>query len=151
MLELNIVPVRKQYQVEDKKQRTIYTIKRKWGKYAISDANGYELYVLADSKDNYEPEYSILLNNKRKGSVRCVSKFVHPRLELKADGLKLTLATEDHMHYTITNDRNEERGSFTVIPVSGGFRFELQIEQVDFDDYIPLVPLAAIQAIAPIT
>ncbi len=150
MLELNIVPVRKQYQVEDKKQRVIYTIKRKWGKYAISDANGYELYVLADPKDSYEPEFSILLNNKRKGSVRCVSKFVHPKLVLKADDIKLTLATEDHMHYTITNDDNEERGTLTVVPVSNGFRFELQIEQVDFDDYIPLVPLAAIQAIAPI-
>ena len=151
MLELNIVPVKKQYQVEDKKQRTLYTIKRKWGKYAISDTNGYELYVLADPKDSYEPEFSILLNNKRKGSVRCVSKFVHPKLVLKTDDIKLNLATEDHMHYTLTNDNDEERGTLTVIPVSGGYRFEMTIEQEDFDDYLPLVPLAAIQAIAPIS
>ncbi len=149
MLELSVVPVRSKYQVEDTKGRLLYTIKRKWRKYAILDANDYELYVLADPT---EDEYRILLNNKRKASLRCLSKFVHPKLELSANGKKLIFATEDRMHYTITTENGEERGEFEVVTVAKDeYRFDLKIAQVDFDDYVPLIPLAAINSITPVS
>ena len=149
LLELSVVPVRNKYQVEDSKGRLLYTIKRKWRKYAILDANDYELYELADPT---EDEYRILLNNKRKASVRCLSKFVHPKMELTVGKRKLVFATEDRMHYTITDENGEERGGFEVVSVGKDeFRFDLQIAQADFDDYVPLIPLAAVHSITPVS
>ena len=148
ILELSVVPVRSKYQVEDAKGRLLYTIKRKWRKYAILDANEYELYVLTDPT---EDEYRILLNNKRKASVRCLSKFVHPKMELSIGKKKLIFATEDRVHYTITNEAGEERGGFEVVSVGKDeYRFDLQIAQADFDDYVPLIPLAAVNSITPV-
>ncbi len=150
MINLTIFPQHNKFLVTDQNNRTLYTIKRKWrGGYAILDQNHYELYVLSPGTQDRHPVYQIQLNGKKCGEYRCKSKFLEPSMLLELDSKTMQLRTDDGLSYTILV-KKQPCGTITVVPLARGeYKFELQIEDAEFDDYIPLLPLAAVECIAP--
>lgn len=153
MLELTIMMNRGKYLVTDDKKRTIYSIKRKLrGEYVIRDANKYELYELSEGQTmDRHMFYYILLNGKRKATLRCISKFLEPRMELDMDGEILTIRADspDKLSYTFVKNK-KELGNLKILPIARGeYKYELKLEMEIFDDYIPLIPLAVVESIPP--
>lgn len=153
MLELTIMMNRGKYLVTDDKKRTIYSIKRKLrGEYVIRDVNKYELYELSEGQTmDRHMFYYILLNGKRKATLRCISKFLEPRMELDMDGEILTIRADspDKLSYTFVKNK-KELGNLKILPIARGeYKYELKLEMEIFDDYIPLIPLAVVESIPP--
>lgn len=153
MLELTIMMNRGKYLVTDDKKRTIYSIKRKLrGEYVIRDVNKYELYELSEGQTmDRHMFYYILLNGKRKATLRCISKFLEPRMELDMDGEILTIRADspDKLSYTFVKNK-KELGQLKIMPIARGeYKYELKLEMEIFDDYIPLIPLAVVESIPP--
>lgn len=153
MLELTIMMNRGKYLVTDDKKRTIYSIKRKLrGEYVIRDVNKYELYELSEGQTmDRHMFYYILLNGKRKATLRCISKFLEPRMELDMDGEILTIRADspDKLSYTFVKNK-KELGNLKIMPIARGeYKYELKLEMEIFDDYIPLIPLAVVESIPP--
>ena len=123
------------------------------GGYVIRDANKYELYVLTDGTQERHPVYQILLNNEPKAVVRCRSKFLEPRMELEFGGkiIVFRAAEPNNQRYTILCKENEI-GRLDVLPQpKGEYKFEMRVEETQFEDFLPLVPLATVECIAPKT
>ncbi|MBR3679880.1 MAG: hypothetical protein IKL87_06725 [Oscillospiraceae bacterium] len=153
MLELTIMMNRGKYLVTDDKKRTIYSIKRKLrGEYVIRDVNKYELYELSEGQTmDRHMFYYILLNGKRKATLRCISKFLEPRMELDMDGEILTIRADspDKLSYTFVKNK-KELGNLKIMPIARGeYKYELKLEMEIFDDFIPLIPLAVVESIPP--
>lgn len=153
MLELTIMMNRGKYLVTDDKKRTIYSIKRKLrGEYVIRDVNKYELYELSEGQTmDRHMFYYILLNGKRKATLRCISKFLEPRMELDMDGEILTIRADspDKLSYTFVKNK-KELGKLKIMSIARGeYKYELKLEMEIFDDYIPLIPLAVVESIPP--
>lgn len=153
MLEFTIFPQHNKYLVTDHDNQTVYTIKKKWrGGWAIIDRNRYELYVLGEGSQERHPVYKIFLNGKPCGQYRCRSKFLEPAMELTFGDKVMLFRTDDGMHYTILTD-GKPCGTVTNVPLQHGgeYKYELQIEQQEFDDYLPLLPIVSLECIAPKT
>lgn len=151
MLEYTIFPQHNKFLVTDADNQTVYTLKKKWrGGWTILDRNRYELYVLGEGSQERHPVYPLLLNGKPCGQYRCRSKFLEPAMELTFGEKKLLFRTDDGLHYTILAG-GKPCGTITNVPLQKGgeYKFELQIEQGEFDDYIPLLPMASLECIDP--
>ncbi|MCQ2433776.1 MAG: hypothetical protein MJ062_00870 [Oscillospiraceae bacterium] len=154
MLELTIMMNHGKYLVTDSKKRTLYSIKKKLrGEYVIRDASKYELYELSEGQTmDRHMFYYILLNGKRKATLRCVSKFLEPRMELEEeDGSILTIRAEtpDKLSYTFVKDK-KEYGTLKIHMLSRTeYKFVINIDVEIFDDYLPLIPFAVIESIPP--
>lgn len=95
--------------------------------------------------------YYILLNGKRKATLRCISKFLEPRMELDMDGEILTIRADspDKLSYTFVKNK-KELGKLKIMSIARGeYKYELKLEMEIFDDYIPLIPLAVVESIPP--
>ena len=149
MLELTMMMSHGKYVVVDDKQRTLYSIKKKLrGELVIRDASKYELYELSEGQTmDRHMFYYILLNGKRKATLRCVSKFLEPRMELEGeDGSILTIRadTPDKLSYTFVKNK------LKIHPLSRTeYKFMISVEMEIFDDYLPLIPFAVIESIPP--
>ncbi len=154
MLRFTFTPNMGKYQITDETNRTLYSIKRRLrGGYVVRDANKYELYTLAAGSDEMHPVYQIEHNNKKFAEIRCVSKLFEPRMELEHDKQILVIkATSDsHLGYRILKEKKEV-GKLEVFPMPRGeLKFEFQIEQSVFDDFLLFIPLATAESITPIT
>lgn len=151
MLEFTIFPQHNKYLVTDADNNVVYTLKKKWrGGWAILDRNRYELYVLGEGSQERHPVYPLLLNGKPCGQYRCRSKFLEPAMELTFGGKTMLFRTDDGIAYTILVG-GKTCGTVTNVPLQKGgeYKFELKIEQSEFDDYIPLLPMASLECIAP--
>lgn len=153
MLRLMITPTHGKYVVTDEKNHTMYTIKKKLrGTYIIRDENKYDLYELSLGSEDRHPVYQILLNDKPAAELRCVSRFVDPRMELESGDILIVIRTDDpnHLRYHITDHLRNEVGRMEVITLpKGEYRFDIRIEEAFFDDYIPLMPIATVECIKP--
>lgn len=154
MFELTMMMSHGKYVVVDDKQRTLYSIKKKLrGELVIRDASKYELYELSEGQTmDRHMFYYILLNGKRKATLRCVSKFLEPRMELEGeDGSILTIRadTPDKLSYTFVKNK-QEYGKLKIHPLSRTeYKFMISVEMEIFDDYLPLIPFAVIESIPP--
>ncbi len=151
MLEFTIFQQRHKYLVNDADQSTVYTLKKKWrGGWAIIDRNGYELYVLSEPTAERHPVYQLMLNGKPCGQYRCRSKFLEPAMELTFRDKVMLFRTDDGIHYTILVG-GKACGTVTNIPLQRGdeYQFELKIEASEFEDFLPLLPMASLECIAP--
>ncbi|MGN0648147.1 MAG: hypothetical protein ACI4J3_05905 [Oscillospiraceae bacterium] len=151
MLEFTIFQQRHKYLVNDADQNTVYTLKKKWrGGWAIIDRNGYELYVLSEPTAERHPVYQLMLNGKPCGQYRCRSKFLEPAMELTFRDKVMLFRTDDGIHYTILVG-GKACGTVTNIPLQRGdeYQFELKIEASEFEDFLPLLPMASLECIAP--
>ncbi|MDE6834792.1 MAG: hypothetical protein K2J39_11190 [Ruminococcus sp.] len=129
------------YIVEDKKSRTLYSIKKKGfgsnNRLVLLDASNYHLYtLLASSTDSLS--YSIILNDDVFMNLQCKNKFYEPMIECRGNDITYKLTTENKRDFAIMlND--EKKGSIeTVVSASGELQYELEIDDKLFDDYIPL-------------
>ncbi len=151
MLEFTIYPQHNKYLVTDADNNTVYTLKRKWrGGWAILDRNRYELYVLSEPTAERHPVYKLMLNGQPCGQYRCRSKFLEPAMELTFRDKVMLFRTDDGIHYTILVG-GKACGTVVNVPLqrSDEYKFELKIEPSEFDDYIPLLPMASLACIAP--
>ena len=155
MLKLFIVLSHGKYLVKDDDGRTVYTIKKKMrGGYVIRDANKYELYVLGEGSVERHPEYPILLNGEPVANYKCRSKFLDPRMELRAGENVVTfhVADEKRMYYKI-ECKGKEIGSLTAISVAktitgtskSEYKYELHLDEKHFEAYYPLLPIATLE------
>ncbi len=151
MLEFTIYPQHNKFLVDDADNNTVYTIKKKWrGGWAIIDRNRYELYVLSEPTAERHPVYKLMLNGKPCGQYRCRSKFLEPAMELTFRDKVMLFRTDDGIHYTILVG-GKACGTVTNVPLQRGdeYKFELKIAASEFDDFLPLLPMASLACIAP--
>lgn len=152
-MELFLVSKGSKFIVQDKKERLLYTIKKKsFGKkFLLLDASGYELYSFVQIEQSKKPQYEIVLNEKLFIIARCISLFLDPSIEFefqtgKLQGVKATLKSSDRKHFTLFKE--EVRiGTINVITGSDGeLQYEIEIENDYFDDYVPLFALSVDRA-----
>lgn len=151
MLEFTIFQQRSKYLVSDIDHNIVYTLKKKWrGGWAIIDRNGYELYVLSEPTVERHPVYKLMLNGKPCGQYRCRSKFLEPTMELTFGDKVMLFRTDDGIHYTILTG-GKACGTVTNVPLqrSDEYQFELKIAADEFEDFLPLLPMASLACIAP--
>ncbi|MDE5557521.1 MAG: hypothetical protein K2K66_03665 [Ruminococcus sp.] len=129
------------YSVEDKKSRTLYTIKKKGfgnnNRLVLLDASNYHLYTLITSSVD-SLSYSVILNDDIFMRINCKSKFLDPTIECKNNDISYRLVSKNSRDFTIM-DGEEQKGIIeTSISASGELQYDLDINDKIFDDYIPL-------------
>jgi len=152
-MELFLVPKGSKFIVEDKKERLLYTIKKKafGGKFLLLDASGYELYSFMQTIQGKKPEFEIVLNDKLFMNAKCLSVFLDPSIEFehqseKFKGIKYVLKSSDRKNFVLLRN-NEEVGLVRVVTSADNeLRYEMNIENAYFDDYVPLFALAVERA-----
>ena len=65
-MELFVIPKGSKFLVQDKKERELYTVKKKTfgNKYLLLDASGYALYSITQIKEGKKPEFQVDLNEE---------------------------------------------------------------------------------------
>ncbi len=156
-MELIISAKNGKYYVTDKKDRNLYTVKKKAfgkGKFVLHDASNYNLYTLSQIGDERKPAFNISHNEKGIISLSCKSMFLDPTINVKGKDTSGTavmydLVSKDHRDFKIVRNGDEEVGSITTrLTAAGDFQYGLEIEDKIFDDYIPLFAVAVDLAFA---
>ena len=152
-MELFLVPKGSKFIVEDKKNRLLYTVKKKafGGKFLLLDASGYELYSFVQTVQGKKPEFNIILNEKLFMNVKCLSVFLDPSIEFehqndRLKGVKYILKSSDRKNFILLRNNDEIGSVRAVIAMDNELRYEINIEDQYFDDYIPLFALAVERA-----
>jgi len=157
-MELFLVPKGNKFIVEDKKERLLYTIKKKTfkgSKFVLLDASGYELYSLLQVNQGKKPEFNIILNDRLFMSVKCLSIFLEPSIVFeheseKFKGIKYMLKSNDRKNFAILRNDIEVGSVKTVSTMDNELRYEMVIDNAYFDDYVPLFALAVERAFGDI-
>ena len=157
-MELFLVPKgNNKFTVEDKKKRLLYTIRKKafGGTFFLLDASGYELYSFVQTVQGKKPEFEIILNDKLFMNVRCLSVFLDPSIEFehqseKFKGIKYVLKSSDRKNVTLLRNGAEVGSARVITAVDNELRYEINIENAYFDDYVPLFALAVEKAFGDI-
>ncbi len=152
-MELFLVPKGSKFIVEDKKERLLYTIKKKafGGKFLLLDASGYELYSFMQTIQGKKPEFEIVLNDKLFMKARCLSVFLDPSIEFehqseKFKGIKYVLKSSDRKNFILLRNGEEVGLVRVVTSMDNELRYEINIENAYFDDYVPFFALAVERA-----
>ena len=132
------------YIVEDKKQRLLYTIKKKgFGqKYNLLDASNYVLYTIVQTGDDRKPAFTIILNDTTFLKLECKSLFLDPTISAEGKGMKYAIASKDRRNFDIILNENTVGKIKTKVTVSNELHYDIEIENTAFDDYIPLFAVA---------
>jgi uncharacterized protein YxjI len=144
-MELIIFIKNGKYIVQDKKQRTIYTVKKRGlgsGKYSLYDASNYRLYTLVQTGEDRKPTFTITHNDASFVRVSCKSLFLDPTLTFKGKEATYELVSTDHMNFTFLKDGTEQGKLTTGVSVSGEFQYSFEINDKIFDDYFVLFAVA---------
>lgn len=151
-MELSLIPKGNKFIVEDKKSRLLYTIKKKafGNKFILLDASGYELYSFLQTVQGKKPEFEIILNEKIFILVKCLSVFLDPSIEFEHKDMKFLLKSSDRKHFSLLKNEIEIGSVSTSSTMNGDLRYEIEIENDSFDDYIPLFALAVDRAFGDI-
>ncbi|MBO4878286.1 MAG: hypothetical protein J5501_09800 [Ruminococcus sp.] len=145
-MELIIFIKNNKYIVQDKSQKTIYTVKKKSlgsSKLGLYDHNNYRLYSLVQTGEDRKPTFTITHNDSSFIHVSCKSLFLDPTLVFKK-GKEATyeLASKDRMNFTLMKDGNECGKLETNVSVSGELQYSFKIDYKVFDDYFVLFAVA---------
>lgn len=132
------------YIVEDKKQRLLYTIKKKgFGqKYNLLDASNYVLYTIVQTGDDRKPAFTIVLNDTTFLKLECKSLFLDPTISADGKTMKYAIASKDRRNFDIILNGNTVGQIKTKVTVSNELHYDIEIENTAFDDYIPLFAVA---------
>lgn len=144
-MELIIFIKNGKYIVQDKKQRTIYTVKKKGlgnGRLALYDASNYRLYSLIQTGEDRKPTFTITHNDASFVRVSCKSLFLDPTLTFKCKDATYELASTDHKNFTFLKEGTEQGKLTTAMSVSGELQYSFEINDKIFDDYFVLFAVA---------
>ena len=143
-MELLVLQKGNKYVVEDKKQRLLYSVKKKGfsSRYTLLDASNYNLYSLLQTGDERKPAFTIILNDNTFMTMICKSLFLDPTIEAEGSGMRFTLASKDRKNFTILKDDAEVGKITTRTTLNGELQYEVEIDNYVFDDYIPLFAVA---------
>ena len=143
-MELMVLPKGSSYVVQDKKDRMLYSIKKKgFGmRYTLLDASGYDLYSLLQTDESRKPIFKIILNDDTFMEMRCITLFLNPTMECEGSGMKFTLKSKDMINFDIIKNGNNVGSILLKSTITEDLSFDIIIENVDFDDYIPLFAVA---------
>ncbi len=144
-MELLVLPKgSSKYIVEDKKSRLLYSVKKKGfgGRYMLLDASNYHLYSLLQTGDERKPSFTVILNDATFMTMSCKSLFLDPTIEAEGQGMKFSIASKDRKEFTIYKNGTAVGSIKTLVTINGELHYEVQIENVAFDDYIPLFAVA---------
>ena len=144
-MELIIFIKNNRYIVQDKKQRTIYTVKKKGfgnGKFGLHDASDYRLYSLIQTGEDRKPTFTITHNDATFVRVSCQSLFLDPTLVFKGKEATYELASKDHRNFIFKKDGVEQGKLVTNLSVSGELQYSFEINDKIFDDYFVLFAVA---------
>lgn len=145
MMELLVAPKGgSKYVVEDKKQRLLYTIKKKgFGqKYNLLDASNYVLYTIVQTGDDRKPGFTIILNDTTFLKLECKSMFLDPTITAEGKDMKYSLVSKDRRDFNIVLNENIVGHIRTKTTVTNELHYGIEIENTAFDDYIPLFAVA---------
>lgn len=132
------------YIVEDKKQRLLYTIKKKgFGqKYNLLDASNYVLYTIVQTGDDRKPAFTIVLNDTTFLKLECRSLFLDPTISAEGKEMKYAIASKDRRNFDLILNGETVGKIKTKVTVSNELHYDIEIENTAFDDYIPLFAVA---------
>jgi len=132
------------YVVEDKKQRLLYTIKKKgFGqKYNLLDASNYVLYTIVQTGDDRKPAFTIVLNDTTFLKLECRSLFLDPTISAEGKEMKYAIASKDRRNFDLILNGETVGKIKTKVTVSNELHYDIEIENTAFDDYIPLFAVA---------
>ena len=132
------------YVVEDKKQRLLYTIKKKgFGqKYNLLDASNYVLYTIVQTGDDRKPAFTIILNDTTFLKLECRSLFLDPTISAEGKEMKYAIASKDRRNFDLILNGETVGKIKTKVTVSNELHYDIEIENKAFDDYIPLFAVA---------
>jgi uncharacterized protein YxjI len=151
-MELFVIPKGSKFLVQDKKERELYTVKKKafGNKYLLLDASGYALYSITQIKEGKKPEFQVDLNEEIFMTIKCLSLFLDPSIECIGKDMTFLLKSTDRRNFIMTKNGNEMGKLTTVTLMTGDLQYELQIDDKEFDDYFPLFAVAIDKAFGDI-
>ena len=143
-MELLVLPKGNAYTVEDKKQRTLYTIKKKgFGqKYNLLDASNYVLYTIVQGTDDRKPVFTIILNDTTFLKLECKSLFLDPTITAEGKTMKYALVSKDRRNFEIMLEGKHVGEIKTKVTMKNELHYDIEVENTAFDDYIPLFAVA---------
>lgn len=143
-MELTIAEKGSKYVVEDKKSRLLYTVKKKGfaQRYILLDASNYNLYTLIQDGDSRKPLFSVILNDDLFLKMECKSLFLNPTITAEGKGMNYVIASKDRKNFDIILNDVKVGKIATKYGASDTLRYDLEIENTAFDDYIPLFAVA---------
>ncbi|MBQ8928691.1 MAG: hypothetical protein IJ055_10530 [Oscillospiraceae bacterium] len=149
-MELRIIPKGGgKYIINDPKERTIYTVtkaKKLFGNpiTTLHDASGYALYTMQRTASGKKPAFDIFFNDQTVIKVSCKSLYVDPSVLFESDKTKIELkGTDDYKDYKILSGRQQIGEMHTERQTNNEPMYQLVIDDPYFDDYIPLLAVAA--------
>ena len=144
-MELTISVKGTKYTVEDKKGRTMYSVKKKGfgaGKFILLDASNYHLYSLLQRGDERKPTFSVTHNERAFLEISCKSLFLDPTLDITGKDENYKLASKDHREFDLLKDGEVKGHLKTLMTVNGELQYEFEIDNMIFDDYLVLFVVA---------
>lgn len=143
-MELKVLPKGSKFIVQDNKSRHLYTVKKKGfgAKFILLDASDYNLYTLAQTEEGRKPAFTIILNDDTFMTLTCKSLFLDPTIDAEGQGMKFSIASKDRKEFTIIKNDAAVGSIKTLQTMSGDLQYEIKIENIAFDDYIPLFAVA---------
>ncbi len=136
--------------VTDKKERLIYTIKKKGFsgiKYVLLDTSNYQLYSFSQIATESKPTFVISHNDNSILHINCKSLFLDPTLtidgrDIQGTPIKYLLASKDRCNFDLIKD-DQKVGSIKIsMTVNQKLQYDIEIDNKIFDDYVPLFALA---------
>lgn len=143
-MELIVAPKGSKFLVQDTKGRLLYNIKKKgFGqRYILLDVSDYHLYSLLQLDEGKKPMYRIILNDETFLTMTCKSMFLDPTIECEGKDMNFVLASKDRKEFTIIKNDSAVGMIKTLMMPTGDLKYEIEIENTAFDDYIPLFAIA---------
>lgn len=144
IMELIVLPKGNKFIVTDKKNRLLYTIKKKGfgARYVLLDASDYNLYTLLQIEEGSKPRFRMILNDDTFMLLTCKSLFLDPTIEGRGQGLEFDVVSKDRKEFKIIRNNAEVGAIHTQMMPTGDLQYEIEIDNKAFDDYIPLFAIA---------
>lgn len=151
-MKLFVIPKGSKFVVNDDKDKRLYTVKKKafGNKFVLLDQNEYELYSLEQTENGKKPIFEIVLNDSSFLFMRCLSVFLDPSFECYGNGMNFLLKSKDRKNFEMVKDGHNVGYMKTVTMMTGELQYEIEIQNIDFDDYIPLFAIAIDKAFGDI-
>ena len=144
-MELIITAKGNKYSVQDRKNRLLYTVKKKglgMTRFVLLDASNYHLYSIIQDGDERKPSFHLTHNDNLLMTLMCRSLFLDPTIIVENKEIHYQIASKDRKNFEIIMD-GEVKGTIkTLFTASGDFQYELEIDNKVFDDYLVLFVVA---------
>ena len=132
------------YTVKDKKERLLYSIKKKgFGqRYILLDTSNYNLYTFLQTGEEKKPMFSIILNDDTFLKMECKSLFLDPSITAIGKNMNFLIKSKERKNFEIYLNDALVGHIVTKVGLAGDLQYDVDIENTAFDDYIPLFAVA---------